>query len=69
MVKNENMKQVVRASRFARDTGALGGWLSWPGGYTLEWSSTVIELKQDDDILICGPIGEFADLQIEERNP
>jgi hypothetical protein len=64
-VKDPNMQQAVRAAKYARDSGAPAGVVTWEPGYVLEWNLTTLLLKKDDTMLIVAPIGELADLEIE----
>lgn len=65
-VKDPHMKQVVRAAKFARDSMADQGDVRWfNGNYTLRWGGNHLILENETETLIAGPIGEFADMEIE----
>lgn len=65
-VKDLNMKQAVLAARFIRDSMADQGEARWfDGNFTLRWGGTQLLLENDGQTLIAGPIGEFADMEIE----
>lgn len=66
-VKDPHMKQVVRAAKYARDSMADQGEVRWFGGgtFTLRWGGNHLLLEDETETLIAGPIGEFADMEIE----